>query len=247
MRNLAIALAAGGLAFAALFVPKLLSAGEAAVPAVIVAGVVYFLLARRTFAQVGSIAQASAAAMQKAPPDIARAVTVMESAYPLAKHQIGVKSQIDTQIGMLHFLHKDFKKAAPYLESSLGFGHWMGGAMLGVIQYKRKDHDQMKKTMEVVTKRAKKSGLAWNLYAYLLCQIGQRDEALKILNQATKRTGDDPRVKEALLAVQNGKKIKMRAYNEQWYQFHLERPPAKYQRVTVGNQRLGKAARRGRW
>jgi hypothetical protein len=103
----------------------------------------------------------------------------------------------------------------------------------------------MKKVLEVVTKRGKKQGLAWCLRAYLLCQINERDEAVRVLIEGIKKTNDDPKVKDALLALQNGKKIKMRAYKEQWYQFHLERPPAL---VAQGMPtKLSKVARRGRW
>ena len=70
--------------------------------------------------------------------------------------------------------------------------------------------------------------------------------ALQLLVQALKKVKDDPKLKEALLNVQNGKKIKMRGYKEQWYQFHLERPPAQYQQAPVGGK-VSKAQRRGRW
>ena len=51
----------------------------------------------------------------------------------------------------------------------------------------------------------------------------------------------------SLLALQNNKRLKMRSYNEQWYQFHLERPPTKYQQQAFVGGKMGKAARRGRW
>ena len=126
------------------------------------------------------------------------------------------------------------------------FGHWMGGAMLGVIYYKKKEHALMRQTFETVTRRGKKNGLAWCLYAYLLVQIGDSDEAQKVLTRGSKSAADDARVKDALLALQNGKKIKMRAFKEQWYQFHLERPPQEYAQQPVGGK-MSKASRRGRW
>jgi predicted Zn-dependent protease len=122
----------------------------------------------------------------------------------------------------------------------------MAAAMLAVVHYKKKDHAEMKRVLEVVTKRAKSQGLAWTLRAYLLCQIGERAAAQQVLAEGVKKTKDDPKVKEALLAVQNDRKIKMRAYKEQWYQFHLERPPAEYQQVMIGGKG-SKASLRGRW
>lgn len=247
MRNLATSLGAGVVVFAALFVPGLLNLGESIVPGVLAAVIAYFLLARRTFKQVEAIFTAATKALQSVPPKTDLAVATLEQAYALASHQFGVRSQIDGQIGVIWFLQKNFNKALPYLQRSLQFGHWLGGAMLAVIFYKKKNHEQMHKTFEVVLKKGKKQGLAWNLYAYLLCQTGQRDKAQEILVEGLKKTKDDPKVKDSLLAVQNGKKIKLKSYKEQWYQFHLERPPNEYQQVSMGGRKMGKAARRGRW
>lgn len=246
MRNILMALAAGLVIFAALFVPGLLHLGESIVPAVMVAMIVYFLLARRAFKQVEKIFTDASKALQSMPPKFDLAISGMEKAYAVAPYQYGVKSQVDAQIGVIYFLQKKFNEAQPYLERSLGFGHWLAGAMLAVVQYKKKDHEAMKKTLEIVSKRAKKQGLVWTLRAYLLTQIGERDQAQRILAEGVKATKDDAKVKDALLAVQNNRKIKMRAYKEQWYQFHLERPPAEYQQVMVGGK-MSKGARRGRW
>lgn len=246
MRNLLYAIGIGIAVFALFFVTGLLNAAESVAPGVIAIVAAYYLLARRTFKQAEKIFTDAAKALQSMPPKIDLAVSTMEKAYVLAPAQFGIRSQIDTQIGMIYFLQQDFNKALPVLKRSLAFGHWLGGAMLGVIYYKKKDHPEMKKTFDVVVKRAKGQGLAWNLYAYLLTQIGDNDGAQRVLVAGLKKTKNDPKVQESLLAVQNGKKIKMRTYKEQWYQFHLERPPVDQQQVTLGG-RLTKADRRGRW
>lgn len=246
MRNLAIAIAVGGLVFAALFLTKLLTAGESAVPAVIAVAIAYFVLARMTFKKVEAIMLEAQTSLQAMPPRVDQAIAVMQRAYPYGDHQFGVRSQIDTQIGMLHYMMQEFNKALPYLEKSLRFGHWMGGAMLGVLYYKKKNNEKMKETFEFVSKRARKQGLVWNLYAYLLTQLNENDKAQQVLATGVKETKGDERVKESLLALQNGKKIKMKAYKEQWYQFHLERPPAQYGQAP-GGARMDRSAFRGRW
>jgi len=220
--------------------------GESIVPSVMVVFIAYFILARATFKKVEVIFTEAASYLQHQPPKFELAVSTMEKALAYAPTQFGVRSQVDNQIGVLYFLQKQFNKALPYLERSLGFGHWMGGAMLGVIYYKKKNHDKMKTTFDAVLKKAKKQSLAWNLYAYLLCQIGDRDQAQSILIQALKKTDEDPKVQDSLQALQNGKKIKMKAYKEQWYQFHLENPPKQYQQTQMGGK-VSKATRRGRW
>ena len=246
MLNIAKALFLGSIVFSALFFTALLSLGESVVPGVLAAIAVFYFFARRSFKAVETIFQESMINLQKQPPKFDLAISAMEKAYDHAKDQIGIRTTVDNQIGVTYFLKQDFNKALPYLQRSLGFGHWMGGAMLGVIHYKKKNHDEMRKTFDIVLKRGKKQGLAWNLYAYLLCQIGERDTAMSILVQGVKKTKDDERVKESLLAIQNGKKMKMRGYKEQWYQFHLERPPVQYQQAAMGGK-MNKGARRGRW
>ncbi|MBI5509323.1 MAG: hypothetical protein HY903_11275 [Deltaproteobacteria bacterium] len=246
MRNIMMALGIGVLVFAALFVPGLLRLGESIVPGALATLVAYFVLARRSFKTVETIFNEAAKSLTSMPPKFDLAIGTMEKAYALAPYQIGIRSQVDAQIGVIYFLQQEFNKATPYLQRALGFGHWIAGAMLGVVYYKRKDHAEMKKTFDIVIKRAKDQGLAWTLYAYLLCQIGEREAAQKLLAEAVKKTKNDDKVKEALLAVQNDKKIKMKAYKEQWYQFHLERPPMDYQQVAIGG-RMSKAMRRGRW
>ena len=244
MRNLGLAIAAGAIIFALLFFTGLLSAFEAIAPGVVLVFVTYFVLMRRTLKKVEAVFNNASKSLTAVPPKLDLAISTLGQAYSFGNWQFGVRSQVDTQIGVIYFLQQDFKKATPYLERSQTLGYWLGGAMLGVIYYKKKDHDAMRKTFDLVIRRAKNQGLAWNLYAYLLMQIGDRETAQKILAQALKKTKNDAKVQEALLAVQNGKKINMRGYKEQWYQFHLERPPQ--QTFTPGG-RLSKIERRGRW
>lgn len=246
MINILWALGCGAAVFAFLFAPGWLSAGEALVPAILVILVAYVLFARRTFRAVEAVVREAALSLQSIPPKLDLAIATLQKAYPFGRQQIGVRSQIDSQIGMIYFLQKEFSKALPYLERAQRLGHWTGTAMLAVIYYKKKDITHMRSTMDAVVKRAKRQSLAWNLYAYLLCQIGEDAAAQKILIEGLKQTKDDVRVRESLTALQNGKKIKMRGYKEQWYQFHLERPPMEQHGMPMGG-RVSKAARRGRW
>jgi len=245
MYNILISLAAGGAVYAGLFLSGLLRMGEAILPGVLIFIVVYFLTARRTFKAVENIFMEASRSLQSTPPKIDLAIGTMQKAYTYSRTQIGVRTQVDAQIGMVYFLQKDFNKAQPLLKRSLSFSYWMAAAMLAVVYYKKKDHAAMRETIDVMVKRGKKESLAWNLGAYLLIQVGDRDGAQTLLNDGMKKTKDDPKIKENLLAVQNGRKVKMRGYKEQWYQFHLERPPVQYQQMQMG--RGGKAARRGRW
>ncbi len=248
MRNLLIALTVGAIGFSALFFPGFLRLGEAMVPAVFVMMLAYFLLARRTMKQFEAIVTGVGKKLQTPPPRFDQAIRTLEGAYPLASWQFGIKSQISSQIGTIYFLQKEFNKALPYLQTPAPalLGHWMPTAMLAVVQYKKKQHEQVKQTLKTVIKQGKKEALPWCFAAYLYTQVGEQAAAQATLVDGLKATKDDQRVKDALLAVQNNKKIKMRAFKEQWYQFHLERPPAQYQQQQIP-MRMGKRARRGKW
>ncbi|MBN1961436.1 MAG: hypothetical protein JW841_10855 [Deltaproteobacteria bacterium] len=245
MRNLLISLLICAVIVAILSLTGILNTYEAIVPGIIALIASYFVLMRRTLKRVEAIFSQASKSLSSSPPKLDLAISTIEKAYTFCVWQFGVRSQVDTQIGVIYFLQQDFKKSLPYLERSLGFGYWLGGAMLGVIYYKKKDHASMRKTFDIIIKRAKKQSLAWNLYAYLLTQINDRPAAQALLAIGVKKTKNDPKVAEALLAVQNNKKINMRSYKEQWYQFHLERPPP--QQAFIPGGRVSRIERRGRW
>lgn len=247
MYNALISLLLGISCAALLTGSHLLSPYEAALPGVLVVIVSLVVLARRTFKQLEQVLSGSAQWLQTRPPKIGAALSTMRSAYPLARWQFGVRSQIDAQLGMLMFLTQDFAAAKPLLSRAYLLSPWRLQAMLAVIQYKHKDAAAMRKTMAVVTRKAKKQGLAWNLYAYMLCQIGDPEGAVRVLAEGAKHAGHDPRVRESLLALQNGRRMKMRAYQEQWYQFQLERPPVVRQETARMGRGMRHAQQRGRW
>lgn len=223
MYNILLSLLAGVATFSLLYFTRLLSLGEAIVPSIIVFGVTMFMLGRRIFKQLEPLFERVGKELQQQRFD--PAIAVLKSGYPLGKWQFGVPTQLDSQIGMILYLRKDFSAAIPYLSRSKRMGHWLGVAMLAVAYYKKKDMARMHEAFETLASRAKKQGLAWNLYAYCLTQLGKNEEAQAVLVRGDTATKDDKRVKDNLLALQNGKKMKMRGYAEQWYQFHLDAPP----------------------
>ena len=233
MYNILIAIAAGAVTELALFLPGLLKAYEASAPAVLVAIITYFVLARRSFKKLEKLMTDASKVLNNNPPKFEKAIGILKQGYKLNRWQIGVKSQVSAQIGMILFLKKDNKEAAEYLNESKELAHWMAAAMLGVIYFKQKKYDEMKSAFEVAVKKSSKETLAWSLYAYCLEELGKRDEAMAILNRGIKKVKDHQKLDENLLALQNNKKMKMRQlYKEQWYQFQIEKPPA----IVMENQ-----------
>jgi hypothetical protein len=46
-----------------------------------------------------------------------------------------------------------------------------------------------------------------------------------VLARAVETNPTDEKLKSNMVALQNEKKLKMKAYSPEWYQFHLEKPP----------------------
>ena len=82
-------------------------------------------------------------------------------------------------------------------------------------------------------------------------KIEYLDEAIKRrtrlipFNLELQQDQKDPKLKDNLQALQNGKKMKMKSYNMQWYQLHLEKPPMVMQQSPM-QPKMSKAMRRGR-
>lgn len=246
MINFLLAILAGGFVCLLLALPGWLRWVEASVPALLSIIGVYIVLARRSFAKLQELAKTSMLHVQKQPPNIAQAIRELKTAYPLQRYQWGIATQIDHQLGILYFMQGDQHKASLALERSYRFGHWMGGAMLATIYYRRKEHAKLEKLLSYLTTANQKVGFLWSLSGFFLVQIGKKDQALITLAQGSKYVGNDERLQAAYLAVQNGQKIKMRGYREIWYQLGLEKIP-NAMRPQGQAMHIGKVARRGRW
>ena len=192
------------------------------VPGLMVATGVFFFIARRVMKTVEAIVQSAQPELQNR--KIERAVEIMKSAYPLAKWQIFLSSQIDGQIGSILFAAQKFDDAEPFLNRSFK-RTWVPRAMLATLYYKRKRFDEMKEVFEEAVEANKKQALLWNVYAYCLWKQNKRDDAIKVLSRATEHVESDEKTERNLKALQNNRKMKMRGWNMQWYQFHLDKPP----------------------
>ena len=74
-------------------------------------------------------------------------------------------------------------------------------------------------------KAGKKEGLVWAVYAWCLQQTKERDKAIGVLGRAVAANPSDEKLKAALTALQNDKRMKMKPWEPMWWQFNLESPP----------------------
>ncbi|MCM0080227.1 hypothetical protein L4X63_01360 [Geomonas sp. Red32] len=138
-----------------------------------------------------------------------------------AKWQIYTESQINSAIGMVYFVKREFSTAFPYLEKGF-FKNWVTMGMLGVTYMKRNKHDKMKETFDKAILASPKESLLYSLYAYCLNETGENVKACEIMAKAQSKLPGDENIKQNLELLREGKKMKMKGYGEMWLQFHLE-------------------------
>jgi tetratricopeptide (TPR) repeat protein len=189
------------------------------------------------------------------------AVAVYQGGFALEKWQIGIGTMLNARVGMLLFSKPSLVPDAsigdciPYLEKAQVKGKkaqllsnlWPAWAMLGIAYYKKdkKDLGRARAVFEAALANVRKEGLFWQIYAWILAQEEQIDDAIGVLARARQVLPDDEPIKENLTALQNRKKMQMRAYGELWYQFALETPKiAMAPRMPHPRARGGAARRR---
>jgi tetratricopeptide (TPR) repeat protein len=241
MLSLLISLAAGAVATVLLLFTPLHYAFAVIAGTLVFAGV-YALVLRQVMLKINTaveIAQKDLAANR-----IDKAVRVIEDVQKkFGPWQFYVKQQMNSQIGSIHYLRRDFSKAFEYLDQ--GFArHWVGMAMLAICYMKRSQNGKMIDTFEKAVTVTRKEPLLWSLYAFCLEKIGDRDKAVKVMDRGLKKIKGDERMEENLKLLQEGKKMKMQPYGDLWFQFHLEKTGTMMRLHTKAVQGRRKIVRR---
>jgi tetratricopeptide (TPR) repeat protein len=223
MYNLLLSIAAGVAVSLAVALGTSLGVTAAIVPGVLALTIAYFVLMRRTWKKLEVIFEAMQKEVQTQKID--KAIQTLQGGFVLAPWQFLVASQLHSNIGILHYLKQDLEGALPHLEKSFS-KNWIARGMLGAARYRKKDVAGAKKVLEDAVAANKKEGVLWALYAWILEEEGQHDQAIAVMARAARALPSDEKVKSTLEALQNGKKLKLgKLYAEQWFQFMLERPP----------------------
>ena len=222
MLVLLLALLAGSSVFA--LVAFFFGSIEAILPAIVALVAVYFIVARSVAKRLEKAMLEAQSEMQKGRID--RGISLLENVKrKWGPWQFFTKSAMDGQIGSIYYLRQEFERARPYLEKAF-VRHWIAKAMLGALFFRKKDYKKMDEVFEAATRYSSKQGLLWSVWAYCHFKAGRIDRAIEILLKGqAKLKGADPHLTANLTHLQNDKKMKMRPYGEQWYQFHLEMSP----------------------
>jgi len=166
-----------------------------------------------------------------------KAIRELKDGLQYGKWQIYVDGQLNSQIGMIYYMKRDFSNAFPYLEKSF-FKNWAAMAMLAICYMKRQKKDKMIATFDKALTGSPKESLLWNLYAYCLNESGETTKAKAVIEKGLKKLPGDGPLKENLENLNQGKKMKMRNFGDMWFQFHLESVAAiqKHQMSSMGGR-----------
>lgn len=223
MINLLVSLAAGAAVAVAILLGSSFGWAAAVLPGAVAAVAAYLLLSRRTFKQLEALFEEAQKEIMA--QKFERAIRTLEGGFALAPWQFLIRTQIHSQIGVLQYVRQEFDAALPHLEKSFS-RHWLARAMLATSRYRKRDLDGALKVFEAAARANKKEGLLWAVYAWCLDKEDRHDEAVAVMGRAAKANPSDEKVKAVLQSLQNDKKLKLgKVYEEQWFQFHLERMP----------------------
>jgi tetratricopeptide (TPR) repeat protein len=234
MLNLLIALASG---LAVTFGIRLAGFSWVAgiIPGTLAFIAVFIVLGRRILLKVQAITQEAqkelsvpSSNVKEQKVRIEKAIKLLESALVYKNWQFLLEGEMYAQIGIIKYMVKDlegaqaaFAKANPRNPMAAGFQ--------GAMAYQRKDTAAMQAAFERAVKHGKKEGVLWAAYAWCLQQLKESEKALTVLARAVEANPSDEKLKSAQAALQNDKKLKMKAFEPMWWQFGLEAPPMQMQ------------------
>lgn len=222
MINLLLAVAAAVAVFGLFFFTHITHALGSILPALVAGIGAYVLLARRTVKQLEGVM--SQVQKELGGRRMDKAIALLEAAFPLARWQFLVASQLHGQIGSLLYVQKKFDEAEPHLKKSF-VKMWPARAMLGAQHFRRKEWKEMEDVFDTAIRANKGESLLYATYAWCEDKRGERKKAIEVLQRGVSQNKSDDRLKTLLTRLQNDKRMKLEGYGEQWWQFWLESPP----------------------
>lgn len=198
-----------------------------AVSAVVFA-LVFILLTRIIMKKVGALMDIAQKDMLANRSD--KAIKELQDGLKYGPWQIYVKQQINSQIGTIYYLKRDFKEAVPFLEK--GFvRNWVSTSMLAISYMKKNKTSKMVETFGKAVSGNRKEPMVYAVYAFCMDRIGERNKAIEVLKKGIAKTSDE-RLQENMNLLEAGKKMKMKGFGDMWYQFHLEKQGAIIKKQT---------------
>ncbi|MEQ1564923.1 MAG: hypothetical protein ABMA64_04745 [Myxococcota bacterium] len=192
----------------------------AIVPALAVALLAMFLLARRTGQQVQIELAGVPVLLQQRRIDEAQTKLVhVRDRYKW--WQFLLEGQIDAQLGMIDYLQLKFDDARPKLES----GKWRNGialACIAAIDWRRGRKDEAWKGFAAAAQAAKEDPTIYLVWSTLLARDGDRAAALAAVDAGIQALPNNAQLKELKGKIANKQKVDPKSFGEGWFQYFPE-------------------------
>ena len=174
---------------------------------------------------------------------IEKAIKTLEETHRYDKWLFYNKAMINSQVGTIYYLKRDFSKAFNYLQK--GFTrHWSGMGMLAICYMHKNKTGKMMDTFDKALVGTRKEPVLWELYAFCLSKSGENEKAIRTLEKGLKKIKDHENMTANLAALKEGRKMKMQPYGDLWSQFHLEKQGAIIKKQTKAMTGRRKTVRR---
>jgi tetratricopeptide (TPR) repeat protein len=218
MYNVLLAIAAALLLFGVSLVwLKPIAAG---IPAILLFGVVLFVLTRRISKILETEMEQIVPLLQARRVDEARAhLDAVRARY--GRWQFLLDGQVAAQVGMIDYLQMKWDDALPRLEQGR-WRNWTAILCIGLIHHRRGDKDKAYEEFANAASTASSEPMVYAVWVTLLSREGKRKEALEALARAKTDLPDNALIKQLHKTVANKKKINTKIFPQTWYQFFPE-------------------------
>ncbi len=181
----------------------------------------FILFGRKFSGKLQAIFNRANVEIQKQNPE--RAMEILEEGYALNKWQFMVKSQIESQIGVILYTQKKFGEAYKHLINA-NPRIYVAYAMLIIGHVKNHKEKEAENGIYLLTKMNKKEAFVHSLSAYIYeNELNDRKKALEALKKGLKFLPNNSNLHEHLNDLQNNKQFKMSRYGDVWYQMMLDK------------------------
>ena len=158
-------------------VSALMSPYAAVIPAVLVFGILLFVLTRRLGQQVQEeMTKLVPLLQQRKVSQAEKLIRDVQQRY--GKWQVMLTGQLDAQLGMIYYLQMKWDKAMPLLEKGK-WRNWAAMVCIACVHYRQKRQDENLKAFEAAAAVGKKEAMVHVVWATLLTRAASAMRRLK--------------------------------------------------------------------
>ena len=197
-------------------------------PAVLAGGILYFVLARRSFKAFEAIVQQAMgmlAGAQADPSRIDAAKELLRSALPLGRDQFLIAEQVNGQLGQLAYSQNRLDEARTHLRLAWS-RDWASQCTLAALEHRQKNSADALVRLEKASGAGSDQAIFWAVYAWIAKESGDDKRALTVLSRGVEGAKGAPALKAWQEALANNRGLDLLAFGPQWFQFfpdHVQR------------------------